>query len=90
MKPLLWLLPPRAPPIPARSPALALTLVAEELGREEHAGSGDDGGGVMGQATEYVHDEPNLLAFFALTQSALVTRSRSAGRFTLLRTCVPD
>ena len=52
------------PPKLRRAPALALTPVAEEL-REQHAGSGDDGGGVMGQATEYVHDEPNPLAFFS-------------------------
>lgn len=42
---------------------IALTLVAKEL-REQRAGGGDDRGGVVRQAAEHVHDEPDLLAFF--------------------------
>lgn len=41
----------------------ALTLVTKELG-EQCAGGGDDSRGVVWQAAEHVHDEPDLLPFF--------------------------
>lgn len=44
----------------------------------------------MGQATEYVHDEPNLLAFFGAAQSTWSPGPGQRSRFPLLRTCVPD
>lgn len=41
----------------------ALTLVTKEL-CEQCAGGSDDSGGVVWQAAEHVHDEPNLLPLF--------------------------